>query len=232
MKIVFFTGAGISVAAGLPTYRGPDGKYTPGSSNFVPPVIVDHSLSVADFAAANDSIRSLRPQLKNTYPTQAHMLIAKLETNHNVTVITQNIDNLHRAAKDILITANCKGIDKSVDNIIELHGNVFHERYDENWEMDRVDVVFFGEQLDPNKIDAAYTAIDEYDLFISVGTSGSVYPAAHMMETAFERRWAKPSRYVAIHIDPQLPEIYLHGAEHLAMSADDGLSKLCDRLIP
>lgn len=218
MNIVFFTGAGISVAAGLPTYRGPDGKYTPGSSNFVPPVFVDEKLSTADFAKANDVIRSLRPELEKVAPTDAHNLIAKLEqlADDNVTVITQNIDNLHRKAGST--------------NIIELHGNAFHEYYDENWEMDRVDVTFFGEQLNTNRYDQAFTAIDNFDLFVSVGTSGVVYPAAWMMQIAFERRFQNPLKKRCIHIDPQLPEMDLLGAEHYQMTADEGVWKLYQEL--
>lgn len=210
MNIVFFTGAGISVASGLPVYRGEDGIYTPGSNNFIPPVTIDSRTTRESFKYDVGKISKYMREEWTAGPNVSHFMISKLEEKHNVTVITQNIDGLHSVSS----------------NVIELHGNIHKEKWDERFNMTRPDVVFFGEFLDENKVAAAYSATQAADLFVSVGTSGTVYPAATIMEGAFEDAWMAPSKKKAYHIDPELPETGLLGAKHLRMDAEQGLKQL------
>jgi NAD-dependent SIR2 family protein deacetylase len=104
----------------------------------VPPIIVNDKLSFIDFIHACDSIRDLRPQLEVVEPTDAHRVIAELEADHEVVVITLNIDNLHKRAGST--------------NVIELHGNVFEEYYDEDFKIERPNVVFFWRDVERRHI--------------------------------------------------------------------------------
>jgi len=187
--VVILTGAGVSVASGLPTYRGPGGLW--------------ENEELAKIVSA-ESIPTRLPELWALYserrrvalavgPNPAHVALAEAQQRWpgQVTLITQNVDNLHQRAGS--------------EPVIELHGSGFRSRctqctappfFDETVYDTlplcahcgaplRPDVVLFGENLEANVLWASQKALRQCDLFISVGTSGQVFPAARFVQLAY-----------------------------------------------
>ena len=185
--IVFFTGAGVSTASGIPDFRSTDGLYNQ-KYQFPPEEILSHHFfkqhTEEFFRFYRDKM--LYPDVK---PSFVHQYIASLEKRHkNVTVITQNIDVLHQLAGST--------------NVLELHGSVLrntcmqcHTKYslDEILKMDTVphcpkcngiikpDVVLYEEGLDENILNQSLHALQTADTCIVLGTSLVVYPAAGLL---------------------------------------------------
>ena len=185
-QIVFFTGAGMSAESGVPTYRGKGGVW--------------HKYNWEDYACQAAFIRDPEAVLKfhetrrraliDCLPHAGHELISDLENNHeNVWIITQNIDGMHQRAGS--------------KNIVELHGSAWRLRCDDcrivindhnpehynNWKCDenhwlRPDIVWFNDFLNPAVTQMADEIISKSDLFISIGTSGVVWPAAGFPQVA------------------------------------------------
>lgn len=180
-RIVFFTGAGISVESGVPTYRGKGGIWKE----------YDYQRYACQRAFDRDpeavwEFHNYRRSLVGKCePNAAHAQIAALEAEReHVTVITQNIDGLHQLA--------------GTQAIIELHGSLWRVRCDacgakktdraaplESIRCDcgqfwRPDIVWFGDALDQRNIRDANTEMKACELFVSIGTSGVVYPAAEL----------------------------------------------------
>lgn len=183
--IAVLTGAGISAESGVPTFRSPDGLWKKFSAS-----------ELANPEAFRNNPRQVwewygwrRREMLKAKPNPAHLALAKLEGNTpDFHLITQNIDNLHSRAGN--------------RNVIEIHGNAFRNRCTicgqlfpdetcnfeqpsplpvcpECGEMARVDVVWFGEQLPSDALEKSIEAAQNCDVFLSVGTSALVYPAAH-----------------------------------------------------
>ena len=185
--IVFFTGAGVSTASGIPDFRSTDGLYNQ-KYQFPPEEILSHHFfkqhTEEFFRFYRDKM--LYPDVK---PSFVHQYIATLEKrNKKVTVITQNIDGLHQLAGST--------------NVLELHGSVLrntcmqcHTKYslDEILKMDTVphcpkcngiikpDVVLYEEGLDETILNQSLHALQTADTCIVLGTSLVVYPAAGLL---------------------------------------------------
>lgn len=174
MKIVVLTGAGISAESGIPTYRDTDGLWSKYDTNTVATVraIKESPAQVIDF------FNKIRESLKDKKPNAAHRALARLEKKHEVTIVTQNIDNLHEMAGST--------------RVIHIHGNITMAKHFDTGEslfigydslpIDgkyRPDIVLFGEWPNDNE---ALDHMSECDLFISIGTSGSVFPAASYID--------------------------------------------------
>ena len=185
--IVFFTGAGVSTASGIPDFRSTDGLYNQ-KYQFPPEEILSHHFfkqhTEEFFRFYRDKM--LYPDVK---PSFVHQYIATLEKrNKKVTIITQNIDGLHQLAGST--------------NVLELHGSVLrntcmqcHAKYplDEILKMDTVphcpkcngiikpDVVLYEEGLDETILNQALHALQTADTCIVLGTSLVVYPAAGLL---------------------------------------------------
>lgn len=192
-RIVVLTGAGISAESGIRTFRGADGLWENHRLEDVatPEAFVRAPQRVQRFY--NERRRQLTSaEIK---PNAAHLALAKLESNFDgdVLLITQNIDNLHeRAGSKHLIHMHgelmkirclaceqtspigayeCIDIDASTICTLCKSGGAL-----------RPDVVWFGEM--PLQMDDIYQVLSNADLFISIGTSGNVYPAAGFVEAA------------------------------------------------
>ena len=185
--IVFFTGAGVSTASGIPDFRSTDGLYNQ-KYQFPPEEILSHHFfkqhTEEFFRFYRDKM--LYPDVK---PSFVHQYIATLEKrNKKVPIITQNIDGLHQLAGST--------------NVLELHGSVLrntcmqcHTKYplDEILKMDTVphcpkcngiikpDVVLYEEGLDETILNQALHALQTADTCIVLGTSLVVYPAAGLL---------------------------------------------------
>lgn len=182
--VVVSTGAGISAESGIPTFRdaqtGLWAKYDPQQLATPQAFRRNPRLVWEWYAWRRELIGRARPNPGHTAVAQLEQLVPRF------TLITQNIDNLHAAAGS--------------QSIIELHGNIERNKcFDENiviekWEeteevpprcprcggLLRPDVVWFGEGLPPDALQAAFTAAQSCDLFFSIGTSGLVQPAAQL----------------------------------------------------
>lgn len=186
-KIVFLTGAGISVESGLGTFRGGGGLWDKHRIEDVCTVDAWHR----NPTYVNDFYTERRKQLPTVAPNEAHRLVAALEQDYEVTVITQNVDDLHERAGS--------------SHIIHLHGELlklcssFNKEDASQWvtlDYDHLDlphgamaadgsllrpyIVWFGENVP--LMEFAVQKVQEADIFVIVGTSLNVYPAAGLVD--------------------------------------------------
>lgn len=185
-RIVVFTGAGISVASGIPDFRGEKGVFTSTKKDeFNPEEVLSHSYFTSHTKEFFDFYRR-KMLYENAKPSLAHKYFAELEKKgKKVVVVTQNIDGLHQAASSSLV--------------YELHGNV-HRNYCEKcnrlfgikYILDskeipvcdkcggviKPDVVLYEEPLNEDIVTRTISAIMTCDVLVIVGTSLIVYPAA------------------------------------------------------
>ena len=190
-KLVVFTGAGISTESGIPDFRSPGGIW----SRFDPDdFTIEKFLHSPETREKQWHILIESGLIVNAKPNPAHLSIAELEKLNKLDcVITQNIDNLHQEAGN------------SPEKVIELHGNMnfavctgCHERYPMEDIVERLkkeagvpdcekchgilkpDVILFGEALPEEALQKAIYHSSNCDLFIAIGSSLAVFPAAYM----------------------------------------------------
>lgn len=223
-NIVVLTGAGISAESGIKTFRDSDGLWE------------NHRIEdVATFDAWRrnkelvlDFYNQRRRQLQECEPNEAHKLLVTLEEKFNVHIITQNVDDLHERAGS--------------KNILHLHGELLKVRstLDEHlvyeWKQDlkvgdkcgkgaqlRPHIVWFGEQVP--MIEVAGKIASQADIFIVVGTSLVVYPAAGLVHYT---DYTVP-KYV---VDPNKPTISnIQNVEYITEKASVGVKMLVDKLM-
>jgi NAD-dependent deacetylase len=192
--LIFFTGAGISQESGISTFRGESGLWENHKIEEIasPEGFAKNPQLVLDF------YNSRRVELEKVMPNDAHYLIAKLEEKYEVTIITQNIDDLHERAGS--------------SNVLHLHGELTKSRssinenliYSYNKPLKlgdlaqdgsqlRPHIVWFGEQV--TKIKKAIGITQNADLFIIVGSSMIVHPAVSLL-------LAVPFESDTVYIDP------------------------------
>lgn len=223
--IVLLTGAGISAESGLKTFRDADGLWEGHSINEV--ASIDGWFQDKQKVLHFYNIR--RAQAAEAEPNEAHLSITELEKKYRVTVITQNVDDLHERAGN--------------STVIHLHGLLREARSetDEDLITDigakpillgdlaadgsqlRPNIIWFGEAVP--KIEIAAKTVAEADIFIVVGTSLAVYPAAGLIH------YTKQSipKYI---VDPKVPEIVLSNEwTHIQTKAKEGMPQLVNRLI-
>lgn len=190
-SIVILTGAGISAESGIKTFRDNDGLW---EKHRIEDVATPEAFQ-ANPALVYEFYNARRAQLfdENLSPNAAHYALAKLEQEFagNVTLVTQNVDNLHERAgsKNVLhmhgelLSAKCTVSDKRVPWQGELNGNHRCDCCSEPKPM-RPDIVWFGEM--PIYMDEIYHALSQTSLFVAIGTSGNVYPAAGFVDYAYQ----------------------------------------------
>lgn len=192
-SIVVLTGAGVSVASGIRPFRGPGGLWEEGDNLRV----ANPSILVEDPLAPWRIFGPLRRQLRTAQPNAAHYRLAQLEAQLNAEqqflLITQNIDGLHQRAGS--------------HRVVELHGSIHRTRcsnqacdlpshVDEDSHEEllprcprcqaplRLDTVMFGEPIAVEAEQQVKTALRDCDLFLAIGTSGTVTPAANYVRSA------------------------------------------------
>ncbi len=186
-RIVILTGAGLSAESGLSTFRDSDGIWAKHNIDDVatPQAFARNPQAVLDFYNAR------RQKARGVRPNAAHQALARLEADFpgEVLTVTQNIDPLHEWA--------------GTRKLIHMHGEILkalcaHCGTRRPWDGDlgidvvcsacnkaggmRPDVVWFGEM--PYRLEEIYDALSRCDLFVSIGTSGNVYPAAGFVAEA------------------------------------------------
>ncbi|MDD4556920.1 MAG: NAD-dependent deacylase [Alphaproteobacteria bacterium] len=186
-NIVILTGAGISAESGLATFRGANGLW----NNYN----VQDVASVEGFARnptlVHQFYNELRPEILKAKPNAAHLAITKLQKEYaaNVSIITQNVDTLHEQAGN----ENVYHIHGQFDQYVCLNcGHIFHNLNDITPQTPcpyclvkgrlKPNIVFFGENL--LYMDKVETLLETCDLFLSIGTSGTVFPAANFVQIA------------------------------------------------
>lgn len=230
-KIAVLTGAGVSAESGLGTYRDNGGLW----DNYDPMEVASIEGWYRNRKLVLDFYNMQRRKLKDTLPNDAHRLIASLEEENIVDVITQNVDNLHERAGST--------------HVVHLHGeatkvrpeNTYTEEdgFSEKYVFDigygeialgdkgvngvqlRPHIVFFGEAVP--KIEYAVDLVSKADLVLIVGTSLQVYPAAGLY------RYAQPSAPIYI-IDPAEVPLFDKRIKHIRKVATEGMQEFVGML--
>ena len=186
-RIVFLTGAGISQESDIPTFRSQTGLWNNHRVEDVATIEAFHKNP--DFV--HEFYNQMRKDLINKKPNPAHLAITELQNNFNgeVYIITQNIDTLHEKAN----SKNIFHMHGSINELVCLNCGRTHTTWNEasseticphceTLGFIKPNIVFFGEM--PLYMDKIEKLLKNCDLFISVGTSGVVYPAAGFVQTA------------------------------------------------
>ena len=228
-KIVVLTGAGISAESGIATFRGGNGLWDnlPVEQVATPEGYRANPTLVLDF------YNKRRRELLDVEPNEAHKLLASLEENFEVTVITQNVDDLHERAGST--------------DIIHLHGELMKacsSREPQNLEyvrtlpspdselhigdkaadgsQQRPFIVWFGEDV-PLMVDAIH-ALKDVDIFVIIGTSLNVYPAAGLLNYV-------PAGVPIYLIDPNDVNVTRRGVVVIKKRATEGMRVLIDEYL-
>ncbi|MGC4250797.1 MAG: NAD-dependent deacylase [Sphingobium sp.] len=205
-NIVILTGAGISAESGLATFRGPDGLW---EGHRVEDVCTPEALA-RNPALVHRFYDERRAKLAAVKPNPAHEALAALDAvwPGELLIVTQNVDDLHeRAGAKRLIHMHgelCSALCAACGKAVPWTDSLPPETVCTGCGRPRLrpDIVFFGEM--PYEMEAIDEAIRKADLFVSVGTSGAVYPAAGFVQTA---RHAG-ARTLELNLDPSASSFY------------------------
>jgi len=230
-RVAVLTGAGISAESGIPTFRDPGGIW----EKFEPQELANVEAFLENPELVQGWYRHRRQVVEDAEPNEGHRALVRLEEYLDlVTTITQNVDDLHNRAGS--------------SEVVELHGNITRN-YCTDCEQDvdaaridaaiedgqaatcpeceglvRPDVVWFGEMLPPDAMDRASEATTTCDVFLSVGTSTVVYPAARLPMLAKEA-----GAYV-VEVNPDRTPISGNVDEYLAGPAGEVLPAILSAL--
>ena len=230
MKIAILTGAGMSVESGLATFRGGGGLW----DNYPVEQVATPQGFAANPALVLEFYNKRRRELLTAEPNKGHELIAALEKEHEVVVITQNVDDLHERAGST--------------NVIHLHGELMKACSSRNpndlrcvsllpsadaeiaigdkaadGSQLRPYIVWFGEAVP--LMDDAILALRDADMFIIIGTSLNVYPAAGLLNYA-------PSGIPVFLIDPN--DVNVRGVRRIVTirkGASEGMQDIVDKYL-
>ena len=221
---VVLTGAGISAESGVKTFRDADGLW---EGHDVEQVATPYGFQKNPELVLN-FYNGLRKQLKSVQPNAAHLLLAELQKDYEVVIITQNVDDLHERAES--------------HNIIHLHGELLKSRGVDNPEVTypctgdihvgdksptgaqlRPHIVWFGEEVP--MLEKAIAQVYSADILMIIGTSLQVYPAASLIDYVKE---GTPIFY----IDPN-PSLHSKGElTVIAQKASTGVAKAIELMTP
>lgn len=218
-QIVFFTGAGMSAESGVPTYRGRGGIW----NEYKWEEYACESAFITNPEGVLDFHELRRIEALKCNPHKGHEIISQLQNkNLSIHIVTQNIDGMHQRA-------NSK-------NVIELHGSIwrmrcesdgliiedldqgkYHKRHCKCGNWLRPDIIWFQDMLDQNTVEMATNIISTCDLFVSIGTSALVWPAAGYPKLA------KSSGAYCVEVNPEETEVsYLYN-ETIRLKASEAL---------
>lgn len=222
--LVILTGAGVSAESGLPTFRDSDGLWmghdvyevaSPDGWRKNPKVVLDF-------------YNHRRRDVEKALPNEAHLAIASLQSYFKVTVITQNIDDLHERAgsKNVLhLHGEIFSMHSEADDtvIYNIRGDIHHGDKAPDGHQLRPHVVWFGEPV-PNIL-RARDMMAEADIFILLGTSLQVYPAAGLIEYLDDN----VPKYI-VDKNPPFTSAH-HNFYPIKNSASAGMKELSDGLV-
>ena len=223
-NIVVLTGAGISAESGIPTFRDTDSLWQ--KYDFME--LASPQGWAKDFKLVLEFYNVRRQKVREAQPNAAHLALVELEKEYNTCIITQNVDNLHEKAGS--------------KNILHLHGEIMKSRstQDEDLVYDlgdkdinpgdrcelgsqlRPDVVWFGEAVP--MLEEAIRLTQKADIFIVVGTSLAVYPAASLIQ------YVKEEAVIYI-IDKKIPQLaFYKNLKVIEQPAAVGVPELVNKL--
>ncbi len=227
-KIVFLTGAGISAESGLATFRSENGLWNNHRVEDV--ATIEAYWRNQDYV--HDFYNNMKPELWNAKPNAGHLAITKLQQEYpaDVHIITQNVDTLHEKAKSKNVHHIHGQINQAVcmncGHVIETWGDVSSETVCESCGvqgMMKPNIVFFGENL--LYMDKVEELLRKADLFVSVGTSGVVFPAAGFVQTA--KYYGADT--IEFNLEPTSNNFYFD--KHIMGKAGDTLPKFANELL-
>lgn len=229
-KLVVLTGAGMSAESGISTFRDAGGlwdKY-PVEQVATPEGYVANPQLVTDF------YNERRKQLLTVKPNRGHELLAEMEQFYDVTVITQNVDNLHERAGSSRVIHLHGELTKVTSSWQPNNPNYIKELKPEEYEVKIGDVAADGSQLRPfivwfgEAVPMIETAIDyceQADVFLIIGTSLNVYPAAGLLNYV-------PAHVPVYLIDPkQVPIASGRPVHVIQKGASEGMGELKQLLV-
>ncbi len=230
-NVVFLTGAGMSVESGFKTFRGNDGLW----ENYPVEQVASHEGWEADPALVTRFYNMMRRKLWDAQPNEGHRLVAAMENDFEVRVLTQNVDNLHEKAGSTHVihlhgelTKVCSSRDpydgRYIEQLTPQNNDVEPGAKAGDGSLLRPFIVFFGESV-PMLEPAAHEAA-QADVFVIIGTSLNVYPAAGLVQ------YARRDCPVYL-IDPN--PVNLSGYRnitHIEKGASEGMRELLERLKP
>jgi len=219
-KLVILSGAGMSAESGIQTFRGAGGLW----NGYDVMEVASIEGWYANPKMVNDFYNERRKNALEAKPNKGHIHIAELEADYDVQIITQNVDDLHERAGS--------------KNVLHLHGELFKARStkDEHliypldgWELKWGDLCELGSQLRPHivwfgeSVPMIHDAIQlskSADIFVVIGTSLAVYPAASLIEFVHPR----VTKFI---IDPSIPPVYnIQNIHPIEKGAEEGTSEL------
>jgi NAD-dependent deacetylase len=224
-KLVVLTGAGISQESGIPTFRDSNGLW----EGFRVEDVASPEGWVKDPAVVLDFYNHRRKKALEVKPNLGHEILAGLEQYFEVIIVTQNVDNLHERAGST--------------NVIHLHGSLLESRSTvdeslvypiEGWELKLGDTCEKGSQLRPNIVwfgemvplmDVAAHYASQAEIFLVVGTSMVVYPAAGLIHYV-------PYDCIKYVVDPKLPEVsHVASVKMIQEKASTGMAIVKEELL-
>lgn len=223
-KIVVLTGAGISAESGLKTFRDTGGLW----EGYRVQDVATPEAWKRDPRLVQNFYNERRKAVLVANPNLAHLALRRLEEKYDVRIITQNIDNLHERAGS--------------SKVVHLHGLITKSQSDKNplltydisgWELKMGDLCELGSQLRPHviwfgeavpMIEYAQGICKEADIFIVIGTSLQVYPAAGLIDFV-------PTESKKYLIDKNQPETKIRNVELIIKSSTIGVVELVDSLL-
>lgn len=224
-KLVIFSGAGMSAESGIKTFRDHGGLW----EQYRVEDVATLEAWERDMALVTEFYNQRRKQVMEAQPNEAHKIIAELQRSFDVTVVTQNVDNLHERAGS--------------KHVIHLHGEIVKAQSSvdptkiynlKNWEIKIGDTCELGSQLRPfivwfgemvPMMEPAIDIVGKADLFTVIGTSLNVYPAAGLVNytPADIKKWlVDPGDFNLEHIQ---------NIEQIKDTAVNGMKKLKDVLL-
>ena len=230
-KIVVLTGAGMSVESGLKTFRDADGLW----ENYPVSKVATHVGWLTDPTYVTNFYNMMRKKMRKTKPNKGHLLLAELEKEYDVTVVTQNVEDLHEQAGS--------------SKVIHLHGELMKvcssndpddPRYQKTLTPDNCEVepgtkagdgsllrpfiVFFGEGVP--MMELAVQEAAKADIFVIIGTSLNVYPAAGLVQYI--------NKGVPVYLIDPKPTMTSGRVKviHIQKGASDGMEELIKILMP
>ena len=189
-SICVLTGAGVSAESGVPTFRGEEGLW----KKFKPEELANFDAFIRNPELVWEWFNYRRRLIKEVKPNPAHYGLVALERfMKNFTLVTQNVDNLHRRAGSRKVLELHGNIERSyciqcraLAEESALDGQTKVPRCTKCGGLVRPDVVWFGEMLPLEIFSNAESAARQCDIFLSIGTSAVVYPAASLPYTALD----------------------------------------------
>ena len=225
-KLVVLTGAGMSAESGIATFRDTDGLW---ENHRVEDVATPEGFRT-DPKLVLDFYNARRRELLGTKPNKGHLGLVELEKEFDVSIVTQNVDNLHEKAGS--------------SHVVHLHGelmksrstsnpSVIYEMAEDNCEINmgdncelgsqlRPDIVWFGEAVP--MIEPAAELVQKADIIVIIGTSLNVYPAAALVD------YAKAGTPIYL-IDPKDVRGSRRNITHIQKGASEGVKELTEILL-